>query len=166
MISRDFYKKPVFYYILIPACLAVWPCLVAFVCLPNSKTAFANEQKIYSEANSVMLDILSYDYDRSKSSTIKNSVKGFDYFNAISDSARLCGISTPSINSSAARSIEGKKIQESTITLPSVGIDAFANFLFLLQKRWANLECQNISLDKQKGLPNSWKSTVKFRYYF
>lgn len=165
MISRDFYKKPVFYYILIPACLALWPCLVAFFYLPNSKKAFEKEQQIYSEANSVMLDILSID-DRSKSPASANPVKGFDYYTALTDAARSSGISNPSIKSDPIRSIENKKIQESTVTLPGTGIGSFANFLFYLQRRWASLECENIQLDKQKGLPDVWKITVRFRYHF
>lgn len=166
MIPKDFYKKAVFYYVLAPVLLAVWPCLVAFVYLPNSQKAFINEQKIYTDANTVMMDILTYDPDRTKSTAAKNPQKGFDYFTALSDAARLCNISTPTYNSQPKRLSEGKEIQDSTITLQSVPIETFANFLFLLQKRWANLECENIILDKQKGFPNVWKVTVKLRYHF
>ena len=166
MISKDFYKKPVFYYIFVPVLIAVWPCLVALVWLPNSKKAFANEQKIYSDANTVMMDILSYDPERTKNPGTTPVAKGFDYVNAISDAARLCSIATPNITTQSTRTAEGKKIQDASVILQSVKIDAFANFIFLLQKRWANLECDSITLDKQKGFPDAWKVTVKFRYHF
>lgn len=162
----DFYKKAIFYYILIPACLALWPTLVAFVYLPHSKKAEIYEQKLYNDMNDVMLNILTLDPDRSKRSSIKPTTRTFDYFTAISEAARSCGISSPKIDSHAERKLEGKKIQEADITLQGVGIDDLANFLFTLQKRWATLESQTINLDKQKGLPNLWSVTIKFRYYF
>ncbi len=166
MISKDFYKKPIFYYIIVPILIAVWPCFVALVWLPNSKKAFANEQKIYSDANTVMMDILGYDPERTKNPGTTPVAKGFDYVNAISDAARLCSIATPNITTQGTRTVEGKRMQDASVILQSVKIDSFANFIFLLQKRWANLECDSITLDKQKGYPDSWKITVKFRYHY
>jgi hypothetical protein len=166
MISRDFYKKPVFYYIFIPAVAALWPCSVAFVSLPHSRQAFINEQKSYSDANEVMFNILAIDPDRSKNANVKNPAKTFDYFTAVGDIARSCNISTPTISSQPARTVENRKMQEATVTLQKVNISSFANFLSALQRRWANLECESIILDKQKGLPDVWKATVKFRYHF
>jgi hypothetical protein len=166
MISKDFYKKPIFYYILIPVVAAVWPCSVALVYLPHSKKAFANEHKSYKDANEVMFNILFIDPDRSKSAGAKTTAKAFDYFTAVGDIAHSCGISTPTISSQPARMVENRKIQEATVILQKVDIASLANFLSALQKRWANLECESILLDKQKGLPDVWKATVKFRYHY
>ena len=165
MISRDFYKKPLFYYILIPVLLGIWPCLVAFLYLPNSKNAYQRELQIYKDANNVMFDILTID-DRSKGTAPAGAAQGFDYIPAINDAARSSGILGPSIKSEPMRNIEGKKIQEATVTIPATSITNFANFLYNLQKRWATLESQTINLEKQKGLPDTWKITIRFRYYF
>jgi hypothetical protein len=166
MISRDFYKKPIFYYILIPAVVAAWPFSVAFVYLPGANKAYEKEKASYKDANEVMYNILFIDPDRSKSSGAKTTAKEFDYFTAMGDVARSCNIPTPTISSQPARMVDNKKMQEATVILQRVDIAAFAGFLSSLQKRWANLECESLILDKQKGLPDVWKATVKFRYYY
>jgi hypothetical protein len=166
MIPKDFYKKSIFYYILVPAVLALWPLSVAIVYLPHTRQAYTKEQKSYKDANEAMFSILSIDPGRSGSSDAKADAGVFAYAVVIGDVARSCGIPTPSISSQPTRMIDNRKTQEATVILQKVEIAAFANFLSSLQKRWSNLECESIILDKQKGLPDDWKSTVKFRYYF
>jgi hypothetical protein len=164
MIPRDFYKKPIFYYIFIPACIALWPCLTELVYLPKAKKAYTNELKIYADANTIMFNILSID-DRSKGATSKNSGEGFDYYKTINAAANASGISSPTIKTEPIRTMQNKRFQEATVTLPGTRIEFFANFMFFLQKRWATLECESIVLNKEKALPNVWKPTIRFRYY-
>jgi len=158
----DFYKKAVFYYIFVPVCLSIWPVMVALVYLPQSKKAQVTEQKTYSDMNDVMFSILTLDPDRAKGTSAQNSAGTFVYAVAINATANACGILNPKINALPER----KKIQDADITLQGVGIEAFANFMFTLQRRWAALECQSIVLEKQKALANNWLATLKFRYYF
>jgi hypothetical protein len=166
MISRDFYKKPIFYYILIPAAAAVWPLSVALISLPQARQACVKEEANYTDANEAMINILTIDSGRSREAGAKNEIKEFAYAVAIGDVARACGIPTPTISSQPARLVDKRKTQEATVILQKVDIAAFAGFLSTLQRRWANLECESIIIDKQKGLPDVWKATVKFRYYY
>ncbi len=61
---------------------------------------------------------------------------------------------------------EKEKTKNAAVILQKIDIKSFANFLSSLQTRWAKLECESIELTKQKGLPDSWKATLKFKYYY
>jgi len=166
---KDFYKNPVFYYILVPALLAIWPLSIAFYYLPNTKKSYEEEKKLYEEeAEPLMFDILELDQDRKLDDAPKDTGREFDFATAFALITSSAGITVNNytFNTRAPITKEGRKIQTATIEIQKIEIQIFAEFLDKMQKRWANLECESINLDKLKGPPNEWKATVRFKYYF
>jgi hypothetical protein len=166
---KDFYKNPVLYYILVPSVLALWPLSVTFFYLPNTSRSYQDEKTMYEEkAEKLMLDILELDQDRKPIDDSKEKNKEFDFATALALITSSAGISANNytFTTRAPLTKEGRKIQTATVEIQKIEIQNFADFLDKMQKRWANLECESIDLDKLKGPPNEWKATVKFKYFF
>jgi hypothetical protein len=64
------------------------------------------------------------------------------------------------------RTSSGKKSQSASVALNDVSIAGFADFLSKIQLRWANLECESVSLIQKKGLVDVWKVEMNFKYYY
>lgn len=165
---KDFYKNPVLYYIFVPSLAALWPLVIALVYLPNTKSIAAAEAQQHEEAVLYMKQILDFDPGRLDADSNKAEAKEFDYATAVGQIASSTGISstTYTIDSQQPRPSGGRKTKTATIILQRVDIKKFANFLSSIQRRWANLECESIDIDRQKGLVDAWKVTLKFKYYY
>ncbi len=165
---KDFYKNPVLYYILVPSLAALWPLVIALVYLPNTRSIAATEAQQHEEAKVFMGQILDLDPGRLDADSNKAEAKEFDYATAVGQIASSTGISsaTYTIDSQQPRVIGDIKTRTATIILQRVDITKFANFLSSIQRRWANLECESIDIDRQKGLVDAWKVTLKFKYYY
>ncbi len=168
MSIKDVIRNPIFYFILIPAVLAVWPVSVALVYLPNVEKSIVDEEKEYQKAEDLMMGILNMDPDRISSGEAKKQASEFDYVTAVEQIAKNHGIApgTYSISAQPIRVVEKEKTKSASVVLQKVTIEQFASFLTSLQTRWTKLECESIELTKLKGLPNSWKVTLKFKYYY
>jgi hypothetical protein len=165
---KDVYKNPNFYYILVPVILALWPLLVWAVYLPGAHNKFDEEQGQYDEAQKIITEILTLDPDRLQSPDAKGRAAGFEYAAEVDKVARLCGIppSAVEISSKPKRPAKGQTTQNCRVVLKEVNIATFAKFLSELQLRWVDLHCENIALRKLKGLPDSWKVDLNFKYYY
>ncbi len=165
---KDFYRNPVLYYILVPSLAALWPLVIALVYLPNTRTIAAAEAQQHEEANVYMEQILELDPGRLDANSNKAEAKEFDYATAVGQIASSIGISSTSytIDSQQPRPSGDRKTRTATIILQRVDITKFADFLSSIQRRWANLECESIDIDRQKGLVDAWKVTLKFKYYY
>ena len=58
---KDIHKNPIFYYILVPAVLALWPLFVGLVNLPASEQSLKNERAQYLQAQKKIKEILDMD---------------------------------------------------------------------------------------------------------
>jgi hypothetical protein len=165
---KEFYKNPVFYYLLAPILAALWPLVIALVYLPNTRSITAAEAEQHQEANLYMEQILDFDPGRLDADSNKAEAKEFDYATAVGQIASSIGISSTSytIDSQQPRVIGDIKTRTATVILQRVDITKFATFLSSIQRRWANLECESIDIDRQKGLVDAWKVTLKFKYYY
>jgi hypothetical protein len=165
---KDFYKNPVFYYILVPVLAALWPLSAGLVYLPKTKTIAADELLQHQEAQMVMEAILDIDPGRLDVNSDKAEAKEFDYATAVGQIADSIGISSASytIDSQQPRISNERKTKTATVILQKVDIEKFADFLSSIQRRWANLECESVDIDRQKGLTDAWKVTLKFKYYY
>jgi len=165
---KDLYKSPVFYYVLTPALVALWPLIIALVYMPNTRSIAAAEAQQHEEAKVYMEQILELDPGRLDANSSKAEAKEFDYATAVGQIASSTGISsaTYTIDSQQPRVIGDIKTRTATIILQRVDITKFANFLSSIQRRWANLECESIDIDRQKGFVDAWKVTLKFKYYY
>jgi len=165
---KDMYKNPVFYYVLAPALVALWPLLVWGFYLPRAEKNWNLEKKQYEESQSTITEILNLDPERDEFANTKNAKTEFDYAGAVEKIASLCQIPTSSYNLSSGMVITtgGQKSQNAKVGLKQVDIAKSTRFLSMIQLRWAKLQCVQVKLDKKKGLPDTWDIDLDFKYYF
>ena len=92
----------------------------------------------------------------------------FDYLVAVNKVAGQCRISAADYTFSAGpvMKVGNQKSQTAHVTLKAVDMTRFASFLATIQLRWANLQCTKVKLTKKKGLPDTWKADLDFKYYY
>ena len=165
---KDVYKNPILYYILVPCLVALWPLLVWAVYLPGAKRGYEQDADQYIEAQVNIAAILERDPARLELTDPNKTADKFDYATAVSDIARMCGILPTNYTTSSkpVRTSSGKKSQNATVVLKQVDIKSFATFLSKIQLRWANLQCDSVTLTQKKGLVDMWKVDLDFKYFF
>ena len=165
---KEIYKNPNFYYILVPAMLALWPLIAGGVYLPAAERGLKDEMKDYQKARSRVTEILKLDPGRLDVAGRKGDAGEFMYSDAIDRVADLCGIPPTNYRPSTKPIFvrDGRKSQDCHVVLTSVDIATFAKFLSTMQLRWAGLQCINTVLTKEKGLPDRWKVALDFKYYY
>lgn len=166
---KDIYKSPIFYYVLVPAVLALWPLLVRTVYLPRANTILDTEILEFEKGQKLIDEILRLEPDRLNYARSPGAAEEFQYDREVHKVASACGIGMTEyvLNQQAPRtSSKGQKSQTCQVTLKRVGIQNFAKFLSEIQVRWAGLECDEVALTKNEGAPDSWKVVVKFKYYY
>ena len=165
---KDIYKNPILYYILVPTVVALWPLFIRGVYLPDAERSWETEKAQYEKAQKIMAEILTLDPDRLQFADSRTAAAEFDYAIAVERIANLCKI--PSTNYKLSSGIittsGGQKSQSAQLVLKQVDITRFAKFLSTIQLRWANLQCERVTLTKQKGLPDTWKVDLGFKYYY
>ncbi len=164
---RDLYRNPMFYYVLAPILIGIWPLLVWAVYLPGTTDGRAADEDSLGEAHTAILEILEFDPDRL---TIEGGDQGFKftYAEAIDRAANVCNI--PSANyANIAGGISksgGKETQGAHVSLDNVGVVQVARFLSTLQSTWVNLTCEKITLKMKEGMRDQWDVDLNFRYSY
>ena len=112
--------------------------------------------------------ILALDYGRLELVSENNKSIKFDYPVAVDNAANSCNIPEASyvLSSKPIRSSGGQRSQGAMLTLQQINITKFAEFLSTIQLRWANLQCTNVTLRKNKALKDRWNVDLKFKYYY
>ena len=148
--------------------VALWPLLIWAVYLPQAEENWKAEKARYKKAQKIMEKILDIDPDRLEFADSKTGAAEFDYATAVDKTAGLCRISATNYNISSkpVRTAGGQKSQGALVVLKDVDITKFANFLSAIQLRWANLQSEKVTLTKKKGLPDTWKVDLDFKYYY
>lgn len=162
--SSDFYKKPIFYFILIPIIAALWPVSLALVYLPNVDKKTDNEREIYQDAEAHMQEILKLHPTRLDLAEQNKNAQKFDYMAAFVQAAKENQIPTSQYSYGDRGRV--KKTQKGNIKINDISIKTFADFLDSLQKRWADLECDSITLTAVKGITERWTVNMRFVYYY
>jgi len=165
---REIYKDPLLYYLLIPVLVGLWPLLVWRVYLPRAQDNLSAECRLYGDGYNCVIDILTIDPDRINRQDKGQGIKEFTFASAVNQVANLCKIPSSSyiINAGMASSSEGRKRQDARIKLTSVGIIQAANFLMSMQSMWVTLQCQDVKLQKKKGMLDQWDADFRFIYYY
>jgi len=165
---KEIYKNPVFYYILTPIVVSLWPLLVWAVYLPASQKGLAGDMEQYRQAQDVISRILTLDPGRVKTKTAIKGVADFDYGREVNKVTNLFKIPSSSYELSAqpTKTTRGQKTQNCRVSLKGVSIKNFAKFFATIQARWPELQCDRLALTKQKDLPDAWRIDMDFRYYF
>jgi hypothetical protein len=165
---KDIYKKPIFYYILVPVIVCLWPLLVWAVYLPAAEKNNEDEQTQCKKAEAIMMEILTLDPDR-RDFTDSNDVGTeftFDKVVAMVASNSKIPPSKYKLNASAVQTSSGQESQSATVSLKQIDIVKFSEFLSTIQLRWANLQCNRVKLTQKPGLPDMWDVDIEFRYYY
>lgn len=162
---RDIYRNPMFYYVLAPVLLGLWPLWVWASYLPSTNQALEKEQGQYWQALEFIEKIHKLDPDRA------NPVDGvslgkFTYADAVDRAANLCSIPSGKCDLSSGRitSSGGKKVQQARVKLADVSIVQTANFLSRILSTWVNLTCDRVKLSKKDGMPDQWDVDLSFNY--
>jgi hypothetical protein len=165
---KDIYKNPTLYYILAPIVVVLWPLSIWAVYLPRAERGWQAEKAQYNEAQKVIAKILALDPDRLDFAGSKEGAAEFDYTIAVDKVASSCKIPTADykINSRPITVSSGQKSQGAQVVLKKVDVAKFAKFLSTIQLRWASLQCEKVKLTKNKGLPDTWKVDLDFKYYY
>jgi len=165
---KDIYKNPTLYYILVPVLIGLWPLLTLFVHFPRAEKAWEKEKKQYNKAEKLMAEILTLDPERLDSANAQNGAGEFDYARVMESIASSVGIAATNYNVSSKppRMTSGQKTKNATVILKEVDITKFAKFLSTIQLRWANLQCESVTLTSKKGLKDVWKVDLEFKYYY
>ena len=165
---KDIYKNPVLYYVLVPCLAALWPLLVWAVYLPAAESDLEDGIAGYKKAQVTIDAILDRDPDRLENDDPNKAAEKFDYATAVSNVASRCRIAATNytVSSKPVRVSSGKKSQSAKVVLKEVSIASFADFLSKIQLRWADLECESVTLTQKKGLVDVWKVDLDFKYYY
>jgi hypothetical protein len=165
---KDLYKNPLFYYILVPLIIALWPLLVCFISLPKAQRSWNLEKEQYNKAQQTVTDILTIAPERLDFANAKKTAAEFDYAVAVEKVANLCGIPSTGYKLSSGSIVTsgGRKSQNAKVDLKQIEIVKCTKFLSLMQLHWQNLQCTQLKLDKRKGLPDIWDIALDFKYYF
>ncbi len=165
---KDIYKNPILYYIAVPVIVGLWSLLVWAIYLPAAEENIKNQQEQYREAEGIMMEILTLDPDRLEFVDPNDTDAEFTYANAIREVALKCGIppSKYELNSGMIISSREQKSQNAKVDLKQVDIVTFANFISMIQFRWADLQCERVKLTKKKGVPDMWDVDIEFKYYY
>lgn len=168
VIAKDFYKNPLFYYILAPVLMAIWPLFVGFVYLPAIEKASTRDQKYYEDAQPIIDEILTLDPERLRITEGKAAGGQFDYASAIQKVASLNRIPPASYKLASGMLIttSGQKSQSARVSLKDVNITQISNFLSTIQLHWPDLQCNTLKLTKRKDSQDSWDADFDFKYYF
>ncbi len=164
---REIYKNPMVYYLLIPVLVGLWPLLVWGIYLPRSQSDLKTEGSLCIEGQTQVIEILRLDPDR------LTPVKGpgtteFEFGSAATQAANLCKIPSSShqVSAGGKSTSEGRTRQDARIKLTNVGIIQAAKFLSNMQSMWVTLQCENLKLQKKKGMPDQWDVDFRFVYYY
>jgi hypothetical protein len=159
---REIYRNPIFYYLLIPVLVALWPLLVWGVYLPRARENQKKEQSLYIDGQTCIVDILTLNPDVLKIDPDIDQVSlEFSYGSAVDRVANLCKIPSSNWTSSAGNIIKYQKVK-----LTGVSIVQAARFLSTMQMTWATLNCEKVKLSQKKGLPDQWDVDFSFTYYY
>jgi len=165
---REAYRNPMLYYLLIPVLVGVWPLLVLVFYLPRAEDSLKTEGRLCLDGQTCVIDILHIDPERPTMGSKGAGTTEFSYGTAVDQAANLCKI--PSLNCNLSASdvavAEGKKRQDARVKLTSVDIVKAAKFLSNMQSMWVTLQCQDVKLQKKKGMQDQWDVDFRFIYYY
>lgn len=165
---KDITKEPIFYYVLVPVILAVWPLWLFAFGIPNAEAGYKREVSQYNNAEKLITQILEIDPQRLDYANAKKNGDTFDYTTAIDQVTKVCGISPTNYKLSASpvrKTKGGQQNQDASMTIDRIDIESLAKFLSVMHMRWASLQCSNLTLSKIKGEKNAWKTDIRFIYY-
>ena len=122
---KDIFRNSIIIYIAVPVLVAIWPVLVTALYLPAAHEKLDNDISDYTEADNVMLDILSLAPERTQANDPNKQEKQFAYEQVVPEIASLCSISAEQYKLNAGPPINSKNSR--TQSASGVSTDCCAN---------------------------------------
>ena len=165
---KEYYKKPNFYYVLIPVIAGVWMITVWMLTLPTAEKKWQQIEEQYTNAQKQIDKIPLLDADRLDYEKQKSQSGEFDYSNTVEQFAKLWKIPSTKYDLQVRRETKrGKrKTKSANISIKDVDIETFSQFLSTLLLRWPDLQCDQLKLTKMPAGPDSWKANLKLTYNY
>jgi hypothetical protein len=163
---RDYYKNPNFYYITVPILACIWVLFASTVALRAASNKWDKQKKGYDQSQQLITKILTLDPDRLNYKSQKGGSSEFDFSTAVDEISRLCKIPSPTFRGGKAMKRRGKSTKTANIIIDIIDIQKLSQFLSQILLRWPNLECNTLTITKQKNAKDAWKAVMKFTYTF
>ncbi len=166
---KNFHKNPNFYYVVIPAVFAVWAMFTWVISLPAAGEKWKKQKREFESSQGLVTQILEVAPEKLDFEKEKEKAKEFDYVNVVDEFAKQWKVSASnySLNVGKETRRAGKQtVKTATLSIKPVDIGKFINFLSSILSQWHKLQCDEITLTKQKTGKNVWKADVKLVYYF
>lgn len=166
---KNFHKNPNFYYVSIPVICALWAMFTCVVSLPAADEKWKKQKKEYESSQEFVTWILEVAPEKLDYEKEKEKAKEFDYPNVVDEFARKWGIRDTEYSLKVGKEAKraGKQtVKTATLSIKPVDIGKFINFLSSVLSQWHKLQCDEITLTKQKTGKNVWKADIKLKYYF
>lgn len=165
---KDYHKNPNFYYILVPTLACIWVIFASTVSLRAANKKWDMQKSEYDKSLQLMTKILTLDPERLRYKSQKAGSSEFDYSTAVEEIAKLCKISSSNYSLRGGKALKrgGKSRKTANITIDVIDIEKLAKFLSQILLRWPNLECDVLTVTKQKSAKDAWKAAMKFTYTF
>lgn len=165
---KDYYKNPNFYYILLPILACCWVLFASTISLRAANNKWDKQKKAYDQSQQLITKILTLDPDRLNYKSQKAGSTEFDYSSAIEEIAKLCKISSSNYSLRGGKALKrgGKSTKTANVTINKIDVQQLAQFLSQILIRWPNLECNTLTITKQKNAKDAWKAVMKFTYTF
>jgi hypothetical protein len=165
---KEFYKKPEFYYFIMPVFAIVWILTVASLTLPTAEKKLENAKRDDTLIQGYVATILTNKPERINYKEQVKKTGKFAYEIEIENFAKMHGISSSDYTLTSAEPIRRRKqlTQSADINIKSIDIERFAKFLSSIQQSWPNLQCDSLTLTKHKKALDLWTAKMKFIYIF
>jgi hypothetical protein len=165
---KEFYKKPEFYYFIVPVFVIVWILTVAFLTLPTAEDKLGDAERDDTLIQGYVTTILTNEPGRINYKEKEKKTGKFAYEIEIEKFAKMHNIPPSAYTLTSAGPIKRRKqlTQSADVTIKSIDIERFAKFLSSIQQSWPNLQCDSMALAKQKNALDVWDAKMKFIYIF
>lgn len=165
---KDILRNTNFYYIAGPIVIGLWVLFVWFVSLPESEKNMAKYKAMWTKSQVPIEKILELDPSRLEHEKLKGEVKDFDYATVVDKFATLAQIpeSKYTLTGRGEKKVRGRKAISAELSIEQIDIARLAEFLSTIQLPWPDLQCDQLSLVKQKTGPDIWNAKISFTYFF
>jgi hypothetical protein len=153
----------------VPIIVAAWAAFTWFFSLPGADVKWEKNQKEFELSQKYVAEILDIAGDRLDYEKAEEKSKDFDFVTVVNQYASDWKIPTTdfTLNTGKESRRSGRqRIKPANISLKPISISTFTNFLSSMMDDWQKLQCEEISLTKQKTGKDHWKIDIKLIYYY
>lgn len=166
---KEYLKNPIFYFIAVPAVLAIWVVLAMFVFYPSSIRNWEKQKQEYQQAQQLLKEILTIEPQRLTYKAKKDgAAEGFDFTYVVNEFATTFSIPSSDfvLSTRGQTRRAGKLARSAVLSIKSIDIEKMAKFLSTMLVRWPDLQCEMLAIEKLPNAKNLWKVDMTLTYYY